>query len=85
VSDHIPKADRPETVRQAQTWETVKNRYVAAGLCHKCASQAAWGHQIGFSRVEHAPCAACRPIVDGLPAASSNASWRRLVNPAHPA
>jgi hypothetical protein len=55
------KGDRPETVRQAQTWETVKGHYVAAGLDDGCAGQAAYGHQMGFSRVKD-PCVTCRTI-----------------------
>lgn len=50
------KGDRPETLRQAETWENVKNKYVAAGLCNGCAGQAAYGHQMGFHRIQQ-PCA----------------------------
>lgn len=50
--------ERPETPAQAQRWETVKNRYLHAGLCLRCASQAAWGHQCGFTRV-HPACDLC--------------------------
>lgn len=55
------KGDRPETVRQAQTWETVKGHYESAGLCLGCAGQAAYGHQMGFSRVKD-PCVLCRLV-----------------------
>lgn len=50
-----PKRDKPETPRQAATWENVKNRYAEAGLCNACAGQAAYGHQMGFARVQP-PC-----------------------------
>lgn len=53
------KKDKPETARQAQTWENTKNKYVAAGLCNGCAGQAAYGHQMGFHRI-HPPCGSCR-------------------------
>ena len=55
------KGDRPETLRQAETWENVKNKYVAAGLDNGCAGQAAYGHQMGFARI-HPPCPACQLI-----------------------
>lgn len=51
------KRDKPETARQAGTWENVKNRYADAGLCNGCAGQAAYGHQLGFARI-HPPCPA---------------------------
>ena len=73
-----PKSERPETLAQAKTWETVKGRYLAAGLCHRCAAQAAWGHQIGFSRLEHAPCQTCAAVVAAMPKQQPN-GWRSLV------
>lgn len=51
----------PETMDQAHRWERVKNRYLRAGLCIACASQAAWGHQCGF-RAINAPCEICTNI-----------------------
>ena len=53
------KNDPPENLSQAQYWQWIKNKYFAAGLCNGCAGQAAYGHQLGFSRV-HDPCSACR-------------------------
>jgi hypothetical protein len=67
----------PETLGQARTWERVKSNYVAAGLCTACASQAAYGHQLGFSRV-HPPCLDCRSIVAKLPEHAGN-GWRRFI------
>lgn len=61
MSTDQPPRERPETPRQAQHWETVKNRYLQAGLCRRCAAQAAWGHQCGF-RLIHPPCQVCRAI-----------------------
>ena len=73
-----PKADRPETLREARRWGTTLNQYLAFGLCHRCAAQAAYGHQIGFTRVEHDPCPACVPVVASLPQESSHPAWRRF-------
>jgi hypothetical protein len=68
------KADRPETLTQAIEWQTVKNHYVKLGLCHVCAAQAAYGHQIGFTRINQ-PCAVCATVVAGLPDEAAN-GWR---------
>lgn len=74
-----PKDDGPETMRQSRTWEVIKNRYLRLGLCHTCASQAAYGHQLGFSRI-HPPCPDCAPIVATFefPAVTP---WRKVLNP----
>lgn len=69
-------ARAPETKQQAQTWDLVKRNYRAAGLCHRCAAQAAWGHQCGFSVIEP-PCAWCLPLVLDLPVNASG-DWRKL-------
>ena len=63
-----------ETHRQAKTWENVKNKYLDCGLCHRCAGQAAWGHQNGFGSI-HPPCSDCQSIVDGLPVDKAG-PWR---------
>ena len=68
------RADRPETLREAIRWQTVKNHYVALGLCHVCAAQAAYGHQIGFTRINQ-PCPDCAGVVAGLPDETAN-GWR---------
>lgn len=52
-----PKGDKPETLRQAHTWTTVKHEYERAGLCGGCAGQAAYGHQLGFHKGLTPPCA----------------------------
>lgn len=52
------RKDRPETIRQARTWETVKGHYQEAGLCEGCAGQAAYGAQLGFAKIKP-PCAEC--------------------------
>lgn len=69
------KADRPETMTQAIRWQTNKNHYVVTlGLCHVCAAQAAFGHQVGFTRINQ-PCPDCATVVAGLPDKAAN-GWR---------
>lgn len=73
----------PESVRQAQRWDAVKLRYVDAGLCDRCAAQAAWGHQdnaTGWNGLR-SPCADCTPVVSGLPMPTTNPNWRRFERP----
>lgn len=80
---------KPETMSQARTWDTVKAAYLRAGLCHACAGQAAWGHQLGFGHVSppdkrgfrhgiRPPCDRCRPLVAAFPVAAP-AGWRRFA------
>lgn len=66
----------PESVRQAQRHESVTNSYRLAGLCVRCAAQAAYGHQHGFSTVRR-PCTACRSVVERFPVGKPN-GWRAL-------
>jgi hypothetical protein len=66
--------DAHETLRQAQRWEQVKAHYQGKGLCGPCAAQAAYGHQIGFTRV-NPPCDACFPIVIRFPGQGAG-DWR---------
>lgn len=68
------KAGRPETVGQAREWDRNLRAYVALGLCHGCAAQAAWGHQVGFGLSEP-PCPVCRPVVAGFDVARAG-GWR---------
>lgn len=74
-----PKIDRhePETPGQAQAWERVRGRYERAGLCARCAAQAAWGHQCGFATIAP-PCPACASVVAQLPTPAV-APWRKLL------
>ena len=65
-----------ETFDQAQTFETIKNKYLGDGLCFRCAAQAAYGHQHGFTMV-HPPCAKCLPVVARFPVPVSNTKWHR--------
>jgi hypothetical protein len=81
------KPQPPETLRQAQRWQAVKDRYVAEGLCEVCAAQAAWAHQDHGDTWEtiHPPCVACEPIVAEFPAATPSAVWRKILHPEAPA
>lgn len=68
----------PETRREAANWETAKNKYLAAGLCYRCAAQAAWGIQNGWGTI-HPPCRACAPVVAAFPQpVRGSVVWRRL-------
>jgi hypothetical protein len=67
-------SSRPETRRQAETWDRNKRHYVQLGLCSRCAAQAAWGHQLGFTEV-HAPCSGCLHVVIGFPV-NEPGEWR---------
>ena len=71
--------EEPESFRQAHTWEVTANHYEADGLCRGCAGQAAYGHQLGFSRIQP-PCGPCQSVVDGFPQSAGVASpWRRHI------
>jgi hypothetical protein len=77
---------KPETIRQAETFTTVRNYYAGIGLCNRCAAQAAWGHEdggTGFKGI-HDPCAKCQPLVDTFPAPAYG-KWRKCMNPANAA
>src|SRR5699024_126212 len=69
------RVDPPETLRQAQRWDSAVARYAHAGLCTPCASQAAWGAQIGYSRVRP-PCEECAAAVAEFPGAEHVNGWR---------
>jgi len=71
----------PETPAMAKQWEIAKRRYLRAGLCHKCAAQAAWAHQPGTGgfKLLQPPCDDCFEIVQLLPRPTSNPVWRQVV------
>ena len=76
-----PRAsERPETLVMARQWELTKKRYLRAGLCHKCAAQAAWAHQPGAGgwTVVRPPCPECREIVALLQYPTRNPLWRAV-------
>lgn len=81
MSTRIRTSTRPETLGQAAEWERVKLRYLRAGLCHKCAAQAAWANQVGAGGwgAIHSPCVGCVEIVELLPYPTSNPLWRSVV------
>ena len=69
----------PETIGQARVWERKFHRYQIAGLCNACASQAAWGHAMGFGKIKD-PCAECQPIVNAFPNDGPRGSkWRKCL------
>lgn len=69
----------PEGLGQARTWDRKKQRYVLAGLCEPCAAKAAWGHAIGFQKIED-PCVSCQPIVNAFPDEGPRGSkWRKCL------
>jgi hypothetical protein len=74
------KKAQPETVGQAEKWDTDKRKGLAAGLCHACAAQHAWGIQIGFSNSKR-PCALCQDVVDKSTGMAKPNGWRRLHAP----
>lgn len=72
------KRDRPETLGEAASWQRLKTNYELLGLCHACAAQAAYGHQLGFTQI-NPPCAECLPLVRNLPRPGPAGSpWRRM-------
>jgi hypothetical protein len=66
--------EKPETLWQARSWDATKRHYLSLGLCGICASQAAWGHQQGFTRV-NPPCLSCLPVVLTFPV-NEPGEWR---------
>lgn len=66
--------DRVESNRQARTYDATKLHYQRLGLCRFCAAQGAWGHQLGFSRV-NPPCHECQPLVNSFPVTEPGA-WK---------
>lgn len=70
-----PKSQgKPETPRQARSWDATKRHYRSLGLCGACAAQAAWGHQLGFTTV-NPPCLVCLPVVLSFPV-NEPGEWR---------
>jgi len=65
-----------ETMGQARTFDGRANQYRRAGLCDRCAAQAAFGHQQSFSKV-HKPCPDCLSLVRLFPLDALN-GWRAL-------
>lgn len=77
VTDAPPRRHLPETIESARTWDRIRNAYATAGLCTADAAAAAWGHAEGWTRVTHAPCVACAPIVATFPEDTAHGFWRK--------
>jgi hypothetical protein len=77
----IRVSSRPETLAQAIEWEKVKRRYQFAGLCGKCAPQAAWAHQPGAGGwfAIQPPCPVCAEIVEMFAYPTRNPLWRAVI------
>jgi hypothetical protein len=65
----------------ARQWEIRKGRYLRAGLCHKCAAQAAWAHQPGAGGWFgiHPPCPDCSELVMLFAYPTANPVWRAVL------
>lgn len=69
----------PETIGQARVWQRKQGRYELAGLCPTCASQAAWGHALGFQKIKN-PCSQCQPFVSRFDTPGPRGSkWRKIL------
>ncbi len=75
------RTTRGETLDQARAWDRVKGRYLRAGLCHRCAAQAAFGHQVGAGgwNAIHPPCADCAPLVELFAYPTASPVWRAIT------
>ncbi len=74
------RREAPETIGQARVWTRKCHRYEIAGLCARCAAQAAWGHAQGFTEIKD-PCATCQPVVSTFPGAGPKGSkWRKVLD-----
>ncbi len=73
----MEKKNRPETLNEARSFESVKNNALAFGLCLHCSSRLAWGHQNGFSQLEP-PCEEDSSLVETLPAKKQN-GWSTVA------
>lgn len=81
IEQHTQRTARvePETLSQAKVWDRKNKRYLIAGLCPLCASQAAWGHSIGFQKIKD-PCTECQPLVDAFDTPGPRGSkWRKCL------
>ncbi len=79
---HHPRpSTRPETLAQVAQWEKTKKRYLRAGLCHRCAAQAAWAHQPGAGgwMLIHPPCPLCAELVAMFAYPTPNPPWRAVL------
>ena len=77
----VRTASRPETPSMAREWEKTKVRYLRSGLCHRCAAQAAWGHQYGAGgwNAVRPPCSACSELIAMFAYPTINPVWRSVI------
>ena len=74
------RAEQPETIGQARVWTRKCHRYSIAGLCPRCAAQAAYGHANGFADIKD-PCSDCQPLVSAFPTPGPKGSkWRKILD-----
>jgi hypothetical protein len=66
LSGNNRKPAPPESLNAARRFDQRVKQYRAAGLCRRCAAQAAFGHTDGWLKV-HPPCSVCLPIVHTFP------------------
>lgn len=69
-----------ESPRMARRWQSNLSRYANAGLCPRCAGQAAFGHQLGWANV-FPPCSVCWPIVTSWANPTGSPSGWHVLEP----
>lgn len=81
MNTRVRTSIRAETLDQVGEWERTKRRYLWAGLCHKCAAQAAWANQVGAGGwgAIHPPCVECVELVELLAYPTTNPLWRSVA------
>jgi hypothetical protein len=79
--NRVRTSTRAETLEQVAEWERTKRRYLQAGLCHKCAAQAAWASEVGAGgwNAIHPPCVECVEIVELFAFPTINPRWRSVA------
>jgi hypothetical protein len=78
----ISTSTRPESPTQVRQWEKTKSRYIHAGLCERCAAQAAWAHQPGAGgwNAIRPPCSVCAEVMTAaFPYPTTNPLWRSVL------
>lgn len=76
-------AAQPETLDQARHWDRQMARYARVGLCGRCSSQAAFGHQMGWKQAQP-PCGECLALVQTFGGVEKANGWRILPSKGSP-